>query len=62
MIETLLQYVKRKLKNKAYNRAEITRATGINSSALSNIASGENQNPSFKTVQILADYFQEVDK
>jgi len=60
--ENMLQYVKRKLKNNAYNKAEVMRVTGIRKSTLSEIANDKRENPLFDTVQRIHDYFKKVDR
>jgi hypothetical protein len=60
--ETMFQYVQRKLRSDAFNKAEVWRQTGIRKSTLSEIISGKNVDPLNSTVQKLYDYFQEVCK
>jgi DNA-binding Xre family transcriptional regulator len=57
-IESKLSYIKRKLISKAYNNAELSRATGITNAHLSNIASGDVKKPSDDTVERIFDYFK----
>jgi predicted transcriptional regulator len=57
-IESKLSYIKRKLKNPAYNNSECARITKITPAHLCNIASGDVKNPSFDIVDRIFDYFK----
>ena len=57
-IESKLQYIRRKLKDKAYSNAEVSRVTKVTNSHLSNIASGVVKNPSFEMVDKIFEYFK----
>ena len=61
-IETTREYVLRKLKNPAYNHAEIVRETGIHKATVSDLKNGKNFDPQCSTIERLAAYFQEIDK
>lgn len=50
-----LESLKQKLKSG--NIAEASRVTGVSLATLYNIASGANDNPRLKTVELLEDYF-----
>lgn len=57
-IETKLQYIKRKLNDRAYSNAEVSRVTGVTNSQLSNIASGIVKKPYVDTVDRIFNYFK----
>ena len=57
-IESKLQYIRRKLNDKAYSNAEVSRVTKVTNSHLSNIASGLVKNPSFDMVDRIFLYFK----
>ena len=56
--ETMLQYVVRKLNDKAFNNSEIARRANLGKATLSEIASGKNPDPQSSTVQRLYDAFK----
>ncbi len=58
--ETMLQYVVRKLNDKAFNCAELVRRTGIHKSTISELASEKNINPSHITVEKIFTYFKSL--
>lgn len=58
--ETMLQYVVRKLNDKAYNSSEIARRTELRKATLSEISSGKNKDPQTSTVQRLYDEFKKL--
>lgn len=58
--ETMLQYVVRKLNDKAYNNSELARRTGLGKATLSEIANGKNPDPQSSTVQRLYDEFRKL--
>lgn len=56
--ETMLQYVVRKLNDKAYNCAELSRRTGLKKSTLSEISTGKSTDPQHSTVERIYQYFK----
>lgn len=58
--ETMLDYVKRKLNDPAYNCAEITRRTSIRRATISEIASGKTPDPQHSTVEKIHAYFKSL--
>lgn len=58
--ETMLDFVKRKINDKAYNSAEMARRTGIRKSTISEIGSGKITDPLHSTVEKLHAYFKEL--
>ena len=58
--ETMLEYVVRKLNDKAFNRAEIGRRSGVKASTMSMVASGEMKNPAHATVESLYQHFKSL--
>ncbi len=58
--EPKLAYVVRKLKNKVFNRSQVSRETGVQKTTLHVIANDENSNPSYATVETLYDFFQRL--
>ena len=56
--ETMLQYVVRKLNDKAYNCSELARRTQIRKSTISEIASGKTADPQHSTVERIYNYFK----
>lgn len=56
--ETMLEYVVRKLKDDAFNKAEIHRRTKISKATMTEIANGKNADPQTSTVQKLYDAFK----
>jgi len=56
--ETMLQYVVRKLNDKAYNNAETARRTGLTQKTISLISSGKSPDPQHSTVECLYSYFK----
>jgi predicted transcriptional regulator len=56
--ETMLQYVVRKINDRAYNCAELARKTGIRKSTISEIGSGKNTDPQHSTVERIYQYFK----
>lgn len=58
--ETMLQYVVRKLNDKAYNCAELCRRTGLKKSTISEIASGKSTDPQHSTVERIHQYFKSL--
>jgi hypothetical protein len=59
-IESKLSYIKRKLKNPAYNNSECARVSKITPAHLCNIASGDVKNPSVDIVDRIFNYFNEL--
>jgi hypothetical protein len=57
-IESKLTYIRRKLNDKAYSNAEVSRITKVTNSHLSNIASGLVKNPSYDMVDKIYLYFK----
>lgn len=58
--ETMLEYVRRKLNDKAYNCAELARRTNIKKSTLSEIGSGKTVDPQHSTVERIYQYFKSL--
>lgn len=58
--ETMLEYVVRKLNDKAYNCAEAARRTGLSRSVLSELAAGKSPEPSHNTVEKLHQHFKSL--
>lgn len=58
--ETMLDYVKRKLNDPAYNCAELARQTGIRKATLSQISTGKVADPQFSTVEKIYKYFKDL--
>lgn len=56
--ETMLEYVVRKLNDKAYNCAELARRTEIRKSTISEISSGKIKDPQHSTVERIYQYFK----
>lgn len=61
MTETMLQYVVRKLNDKAFNCAEAARRTGLKRSTLSELANGKSPEPSHSTVEKLYNHFRSLE-
>lgn len=58
--ESMLEYVKRKLNDPAYNCAEITRRTNVKRATISEIASGKTPDPQHSTVEKIHAYFKSL--
>lgn len=58
--ETMLEYVTRKLQDKAFNCAEAARRTGLKRSTLSELASGKTPDPAHTTVEKLYQHFKSL--
>lgn len=56
--ETMLQYIVRKINDKAFNQAEMARRTGIRKSTISEIGSGKISDPQHSTVEKIHAYFK----
>lgn len=56
--ETMLEYVLRKLNEKAYNHGETARSTGLQQRTISLIKTGKITNPQHSTVEKLHQYFK----
>lgn len=56
--ETMLQYIRRKLNDPAFNCAEITRRTDVKRATLSEIGSGKTPDPLHSTVEKIHAYFK----
>lgn len=56
--ETMLEYVKRKINDKAYNSSEMARRTGMRKATISEIGSGKIADPQHSTVEKLFNYFK----
>jgi transcriptional regulator with XRE-family HTH domain len=59
--EPMLEYVLRKLNDKAYNCAEAARRTGIKRSTISELASGKSPSPAYATVEKLYQHFKSLE-
>ena len=58
--ETILEYVIRKLNDRAFNIAEASRRTGIARSTLSELAAGKSPDPAHSTIEKLYNHFQSL--
>lgn len=58
--ETMLEYVVRKLQDRAYNHAELARRTEIKKSTISEISSGKTKDPQHSTVETIYQYFKSL--
>jgi predicted transcriptional regulator len=58
--ETMLEYVVRKVNDKAYNCAELARKTGVKRSTISEIGSGKIADPQHSTVERIYQYFKSL--
>lgn len=58
--ETMLQYVVRKLNDKAYNNAETARRTGLTQKTISLISLGKSDDPQHSTVEKLFNHFKSL--
>lgn len=58
--ETMLEYVVRKLRDKAYNHAELARRANVKKSTISEISSGRTKDPQHSTVEAIYQYFKSL--
>lgn len=52
-----LRQIKKKLSDR--NLKEVSRQTGVNYGTIFNIATGQNKNPTYKTIKQLSDYLED---